>query len=201
MQNVIPSPVGYTRNGVYSANARSNVMAAGLAAEAEVFHFRHNVTDLYTVIREVRLYAFVDTTGFTAGGFIFRLSPARSWTVAGTGGNTIALTGDNSKLRTEYPTTRLTAAGSGMRVADTGALGAGTKTKDANGITELAGVVTASAFTAMLPAGSLLYDSSLNYPLVLGVNEGFVIGANVPATGTWRFGVSVLWEETKGYPR
>jgi hypothetical protein len=45
-------------------------------------------------------------------------------------------------------------------------------------------------------------DVSGEWPLVLVQNEGFIIRATVPATGTWEFGVLLEWSEivtTGGY--
>jgi len=36
-------------------------------------------------------------------------------------------------------------------------------------------------------------------PLVFAQNEGFVVRATVPATGTWQFGVTVAWTEVTAY--
>lgn len=201
---VFVEPSGYTHQGEYTACARSGVMAAGLAADAEIYQFRTNVTGVtlkQILVTEVSLWALTDTTGFTAGSFVFRLSQARLWSGSGTGGSTLTFTGNNSKLRTTMPGTILSTAGSGVRIATTAALGAGTKTLDLNGVRELAGVVGTGAFASMVsPLGMLIGSAVPNYPLVLTTNEGFVITATVPATGTWTFGVSVRWEETGGYP-
>jgi hypothetical protein len=35
--------------------------------------------------------------------------------------------------------------------------------------------------------------------LLLAQNEGFVVRATVPATGTWQFGVTVVWTEVASY--
>jgi hypothetical protein len=34
-----------------------------------------------------------------------------------------------------------------------------------------------------------------SYPLLFAQNEGFIIRATVPATGTWAFAVTVDWNE------
>jgi hypothetical protein len=37
------------------------------------------------------------------------------------------------------------------------------------------------------------------HPLILAQNEGIVIQATVPATGTWQFGVKIDWTEITAY--
>jgi hypothetical protein len=38
-----------------------------------------------------------------------------------------------------------------------------------------------------------------DYPLALANNEGFIIAATVPATGTWNLSVATDWEEFTQY--
>lgn len=178
-------------------DARSGVMAAGVVADSEVLQFRNPTAGLVVLVTEVSLWAIGDATGFTAGSWWFRLVPARSWTVAGTGGATPTIVGEG-KLRQSFPNTRLGAGA--IRVSTTTALGAGTKTADANGTSSIAGTIGTAAFTNIVsPTAYLLGGSSPRHPLTLEQNEGFSVRALVPATGTWVFGIQVRWEETSGF--
>ena len=180
-------------NGIYSACAISGVMAAGLAAAAEIWQFRWTSTTKLAFIKHIHFHAAVDTTGFTAGTLIFNLFKATAFTVAGTGGGTLTLTGNNGKMKT---TGMPASAVAEIRVATTAALGAGTKTLlDTAHSTIVTGVGTAAG-------QDLLNDHELthvhfegDHPIVLEANEGIVIQATVPATGTWKFGVESIWEE------
>lgn len=198
MQRVITQQTGYTLRGEYAANARSGTMAINLAAEAEVLQFRWSpvsATDV-CLVTEISMWA-VGLTAFTAGTFIFRAAQAFAWSADGTGGSVITLTGNNGKVRllNSWPTTQ-----AAIRVATTAALGAGTKALDANGFQELAGYLDTTVGRPIVsPTAYLLGGSAPLYPLTLAKNEGFVLTANVPATGTWQFGATVRWQETGGF--
>ena len=54
--------------------------------------------------------------------------------------------------------------------------------------------------TQWIPMVDLFHaDPGSESPLVLAQNEGFVIRATVPATGTWQFGCTVTWTELTAY--
>ena len=182
----------YVRNisGVYSACAISGVMAAGLAAAAEILQFRWTSTTKLALLKHVHFHAGVDTTGFTAGAAIFNLLVARTFTAAGTGGGTLTLTGNNAKHKTNMESTAI----GEIRVATTAALTAGTKTLDSNPhATIVTGVGTAAGQDIINDHD--LTHADFEHPIMLAADEGFVIQATVPATGTWKFGVEILWEE------
>lgn len=195
-------PVTYSRtdsSGEYAVDARSGIMAAGLAANSEIYQFRvPPAVPPLTLITEVSLWAIVDTTGFAAGAWQFRLVPARAWSAAGTGGATPTLT-TNGALRGAFAAMRVGAET--IRIATTAALGAGTKTADANGIGSIAGTIGTGAFTSLVSPAATLFDLPRpdSYPLTFAPSEGFSILATVPATGTWTFGVKVRWEEADRY--
>ena len=184
----------------YGFHAASGIIAAGLASNSEILQVRHvDATELRRLrIVSVLLSASVDATGFTAGAGLFELVPARSWSAAGTGGGTLTLTGNNGKLRTAQNTNILGVSGE-IRVATTAALGAGTKTLDSQGIAG-ACVPCGAAGTVMLPPIDLLKEGLTpdGDPLFIGHQEGFVIRATVPATGTWRFAASIYVSEATG---
>lgn len=178
--------------GSYSVGTRSAIMAAGISADTEIYQFLYTGATL-AVIRSIHISAGNDGTAFAAGSCLFQAIVARAWTVAGTGGGTATITGDNMKLRTSFAST---AVGE-IRTATTAALGAGTKTLDATGIGSFAGGVPAVAGQTIVPFTQLFDGTS--YPLVLANNEGFVITQTVPATGTWKFSVNVKWDGVTAY--
>lgn len=105
------------------------------------------------------------------------------------------LTGDNKK-RTSFGTTL--AVGSGVRYSATAALGAGTKVLDGNDCAvHTFGIATGLLTSTLGQPGIPLWtrDTPDEYPFVFAQNEGFVIRATVPGTGTWTFGVQVEWSE------
>lgn len=180
--------------GAYGLQLESGTMAAALAASAEVFQFRWTQATP-CVVDSVQIWAG-GITAFTAGFCSFKLRVARAWSADGSGGTAATLTGNNGKMRTSHATSIAGAA----RIASTAALTAGTKTLDAQGIGSAGGSVTATAGDKLLgQREELLNAGNLLYPLVLAQNEGFVITATVPATGTWSFGVNVRWSEVSAY--
>ena len=181
-----------TMTGTYSMCALSGVMAAGLAGAAEIFQFRWTSTTKAAILRHLHLHAAVNTTGFTAGNATFNSILARAFTAAGGGGGVLTITGNNGKLMTAMATT---AVGE-IRVSDTAALTAGTKTLDANPFgTIVTGVGTAAGQDIIQLHDLAPAEHPDGHPIVLMANEGMVITATVPATGTWKFGIEMCWEE------
>jgi hypothetical protein len=194
MQKVIPLQGGYTTTGEYSVDLRGGVVSAGLAGDSEIWQLRWTAATT-CLVTELSFWAG-GLLGFTAGWCSFRLFFARGWSADGTGGATATLTGNNHKTRTSMPTTAIGT----VRVATAGALGAGTKTLDAQALTSVGGSVTAAAGEAIIaPQAWLIGGASARGPILLAANEGLSLVGTVPATGTWVFGVSVRCEETGGY--
>jgi hypothetical protein len=184
---------------VYAFNAASGVMAAGLAANSEILQCRFvDATELRKLrVVSVLLSAAVDATGFTAGAGMFDLVAARAWTAAGTGGGTLTLTGNNGKLRTSQNTAVLSAGE--IRVATTAALGAGTKTLDSQGLAGICAPCGAAGTQIIAPVDLLKEGlTTEGEPLFISHQEGFVLRATVPATGTWRFAATIYVSEATG---
>jgi hypothetical protein len=59
------------------------------------------------------------------------------------------------------------------------------------------GTATSVQYTGPVPMFG--EDPGPEMPLLLAQNEGFVLRATVPATGTWQFGVTVVWAEITAY--
>lgn len=183
---------------VFGYNLASGIMAAGLAANSEIVQFR--IVDA-TELRKFRVLsvlfsAAVDTVGFTAGAAQFDLVPARAWTVDGSGGAAATLTTNNGKMRTAQNNSVFAVSGS-LRAATIAALVAGTKTLDAQGIAGYAAGASAVAGSPILYPSDFMQAATTfeGEPLVLSHQEGFVIRANVPAVGTWKFNCSILLAE------
>ncbi len=188
---VRPMEVG--ARGAYSLGAASGVMAAGLAANSEIFQFRWNSPTLNALIQSIRISASVAGTAFAAGAPSFSLSFARIWSADGSGGTTVTPVVNDCKKRTDFAAS---AVGS-VRIASTAALVAGTKVLDSQNITTIHGVSgTATTGQIMLP-GTFLWarETPDEYPILLEQNEGVVVRASVPATGTWSFSVTIEWAE------
>ena len=176
--------------GFYSMAAASGTMAAGLSAASPIYSFRYGSANL-ALVKKILFSAGNTATGFTAGIITVQTFVARSFTVSDTGGTSITPTGNTNKKRTSMATTGLTDG----RISSTGTLTAGTRTLDSNPISSISTSIPAVAGTILMSPFPLFEARAGEYPLTLAQNEGFVIQATVPATGTWTFSVTVDWEE------
>lgn len=193
---VVIRPADVGALGSYEISEVSGTIAAGLAAGSPIFSFRNSTANVY-VIRSIYLSAGNAGTAFAAGVASFKLIAARTFTVSDSGGTAIAVTGNNGKMRTSFATSGLADA----RIASTGTLTAGTRTLDATAIGTLVVPISTTASITMISPGTKIFDagSSQEYPLVLAQNEGFIITATVPATGTWSVAVKVEWDELSSF--
>lgn len=206
--------------GAYQISVASGTMAAGLAAASPVFSCRWGDATRTMLLHRVGLIAWNAGTAFAAGLTTFDLIVARSFTVSDSAGTSVLPTGNNQKKRTSFGTTLIT----DLRQSSTATLTAGTRTLDAQPLSQIRGAVQATAtnylfvpasghpMTAAAIAATGTYGAGPldlfrpeignSWPLVLVQNEGFIIRATVPATGTWSFVVEMEWSEvasTAGY--
>jgi len=183
----------------YSLGARSGTVGAGLTADSPVFAFRWASSTLFAAVKSLRVSAG-GITAFTAGACIFDLYVARSWSVSDSSGTAVAWTVNGSgRRRVTMANSAFVAAGD-IRISNTGAVSAGTRTLDTNPIATVVGSTTATAGDFILPLTEMLTGQVEDgYPVVLAQNEGLVLQATVPATGTWKMAVSVDWEEVSDY--
>lgn len=190
-------PIDHGALGSYRLSLLSGTMAAGLAANSEVFQFRWSDATRLCVVTSVLWDGLSGSaTAFTAGFGKVDMVTARSWTADGSGGSAATITGNNQKTRTSMGTTLLGAA----RIASTAALTAGTKTLDSQAIGQYSAAFSATTSVQHMPQFDLFHaDPGGESPLILAQNEGFVVRATVPATGTWQFGVTVCWTELTAY--
>jgi hypothetical protein len=177
--------------GAYSLSLDNGatVMAAGLAANAEIFQLRYTGTGVL-ILRSLR-FSMGSVAAFVPGRLLIELLVARSWTADGSGGNTANLTGSSAKKRTSFGTTAVGAA----RVAATATLTAGTKTLDPHPLGSIAIAAPTTVGPILTQASLWQRDTSDEYPIILAQNEGLVVRATVPGTGTWYFNVQAEWAE------
>ena len=151
-----------------SIGARSGA-ATVIAANAAVFSLR-NISSNLLIVRRVGV-GFIATTGFTAAQQLnFGLKFARGFTASDTGGTAIALTANDTKVRTSLsPVTSVD-----CRISTTAALGAGTKTLDTTDLGTTGGwALAATAGVIIAPSLDNLFSHDTgDYPIVLAQNEG-----------------------------
>jgi hypothetical protein len=197
---VTPRPLDPDTLGFYSLGVSTGVLAA--ATTGEIFQFRWTDATRLAVIRKVIVSAGVSTTYFAAGvPEQLDIIKATAWSAQGTGGTGITLAA-TCKTRTSFGSS-LAAAGD-IRIATTAALGAGTKTAEANSLASVVAAcpITASVQGLILPPVDVLSISpgDGDYPLVLATNEGFTVNiVALPGTGTHKVGVRVEWAEVASY--
>lgn len=196
-------PIDMQGLGAYAWGGATGILPAALGANSEIYQFRWADATRLCIIRKIRISACVTTTFFAAGVPVqIDLIKSTGWTVAGTGGTAITPAA-TLKKRTSMPSTLL--ASGDMRIATTAALGAGTKTLEANSLGSVVapGPITASLNGQIIAPGTILWESEIangEHPLVLVQNEGFSIrSVAVPATGTWQATVEVQWSEAVSY--
>lgn len=189
----------------YRYSGYTGTIGAALAANSEVFQFRFVTgTKTRALVTHVEFEGIGIVAAATVAGVLgFQMVPARAWTVAGSGGTRIAVSGDNLQLETAIGNSQV----NDMGIATTGALTAGTKTLDANAVGGVLGSVGTAALTAAVQtspiAPGMFFEAYQNQemPLVLENQEGFVIRTTHvgPASLTYvaRFGVS--WREVTEY--
>lgn len=194
-QRVTPRPIDPGALGAYRIGMVTGTMAAGLAANSEIFQFRWTDATRLCVVTKIQFDGMGSIVAFAAGVASFRCLASRSFTASGTGGTAATLTGNNLKQRTSMGTSLV----GDIRIASTAALGAGTKTNDTQALGQVVFGLPATAGAGV--AEGVLFDANAGggHPLVLAQNEGFVVQATVPATGTWTGGITVEWTEVTAY--
>lgn len=202
--HTIRMPVDVGTGGWYRVDAISGTIGAALAANSELFQFRFVSGTMSLALVYKVIISAGEVVPATAGGPMgFSLVPARSWTVAGSGGTRLTLTGNNAKLRTSFPTTQVNDAG----ISTTGALTVGTKTLDTQGFGNVlfhlgTVLVTAIQPGVLCPRTNLLdADGEGQMPVVLAGNEGFIIKTTHTGVAglTYVVGVTVVWAEVAAF--
>jgi hypothetical protein len=204
-QRVSQRPMHLGANGAaFKMAVNSGIMAAGLAANSEIFQMRWTHATFKMLLRRLDISAWrASATAFAAGQLVFRATHARSWSADGGAGTPIVMsTANTNKKRTDFNLSKF--SDTGIRRSDTAALTAGTKTLDTNDFGVVGGFTGATAPAAGVDVAPALIDprcvlyqreSGDEYPVLYETNEGFAIRATVPATGTWHFGINIEWAE------
>jgi len=189
-------PMELGTRGAYSLAQMTGILAA--ATTGEVFQMRWIDATRLMLLRSVQISGVVSTTAFIAGVPVqLGMRIARSWSVDGTGGTAIVMsTANTNKKRTSHPLSLF--SDTGIRIATTTGLGAGTKTLDTNRCAMVLGTAAGATGNNYVINPTYLWqrNTSDEYPFVFATNEGFMIEIiAVPGTGTWSLAVQVEWCE------
>jgi hypothetical protein len=188
----------------YRYSGFTGTIAAATAANSEVFQWRFlSGTKTFALVTKVVYDGMGIVAVATAAGPLgFNMTPARAWTVAGSGGTRIAVSGDNLQMETALPNSQVNDIG----IATTGALTVGTKTLDANSQGQVIGgigtaAVTAYGTTSVIPVQPFFDSGASGMPEVFANQEGFVIRTTHvgPAGLTYVAGFTVEWCEVTAF--
>lgn len=189
-------PMELGTRGAYTLGQMTGVLAA--ATTGEIFQMRWVDSTRFMLLRSVVISGAVSTTAFVAGvPMQLGLRVARSWSADGTGGTPIVFsTANTNKKRTDFPLSLF--SDTGVRIATTTGLGAGTKTLDTNRFgLALGGSGVATGNTYVIPPTIMWQrNTSDEYPFLFEQNEGFIVEIiAAPGTGTWSAAIQVEWAE------
>ena len=193
--------------GSYRLANTSGTIAAGLAGSSTIYSCRWTDATRAMLLHSVYFQARTLGTAFTAGAMTITLNIARSFTASDSAQTSISLAGNQSKRRTSFGSSLI----GDLRISNTGAITVGTRTVDASSHGILNGFVPAtqtnypwfgaltipgaSTVAGAMSAVPLFYQDAHEWPYVFVQNEGFILTATVPATGTWNFDVIMNWSE------
>lgn len=184
-------------NGGYRVTMASGVIAAGISAGNPVCSARWTHASKRFILQRLRATATILTGPTTAQEFGLAAYIARGFNVADSGQTAINMTGNVGKKRTANAGSQFGA--SGIRIASTGAITAGTRTLDAQSFAQTS--IWQLAAAATTPNQSITLDAFYEdmpraYPFVLAQNEGIVIANTVTtAVMTYRLFVDMEWME------
>lgn len=185
-------PEDYGARGAFSLAGASGLMSAGLAGGSDIASFRWGATaPASALIKRIRFSMGASATGFAAGVAIFKLFRATSFSISPSSGTSLLPSAAENRLKSSAAATLLTA----FNISSTGALTTGTRTLDTNPMGVVVAGVPVTAGQNIVPPTDLFLAPPGEFPLMLQNNEGFVLQATVPITGTWSFGISVQWIE------
>ena len=193
---IVPRPIDVL--GSYALQAITGTMAAGLAANAPIFSFRWgNTAGRVALLRRFRIAMNSLGTGFTAGVGRFEAFFARGFTGSDTGGGAITLTSNQAKRRTSFASSLVTDA----RISTTATLTAGTRTLDTLPFVGITVAVPVTTNFVIQPTVDLWlpFMGDGDWPLIFAQDEGLIIQATVPATGTWNGQISLYWDEMSAF--
>lgn len=187
--------------GSYKLTLVSGIMAAGLAAGSPIFAVRWGSSAANMLLRKLKFTAATDVTAFAQGSAIFDFIRASKLPAQYTGGANVTLLGKDQAKSTRFAASQqqpINAVATGnIAIANTATLvaGAPAPTLDSNALAAI--LTSVGAVPANLNINGYLIDptEAARDPEEFQNGEGGVIRATVPATGTWKFGVEIEWDE------
>ncbi len=181
--------------GHYRASLISGAVAAS-GANGPIASLRWGDSSRFLVLYKIVVSAVV-SAAVTAQVTDIDAIVARAFTASDTGGTALTLTGQNQKARVTMGSSLIT----DLRVSTTAALGAGTRTLDAQPFSS-ASIGSGSPGMTTVGAASPIQElyrpdvAAGEHPLVLHQNEGVIIRTPTSiATGSIKFYINLMWAE------
>lgn len=184
---------GNTHIGGHYRTLISTGLTTGIAAAAAILSLRWTNADRALLLNRIRAWATIETAFTTAQRIALDLVRVNNFTAADTGGTLIDLGDTVRKERMHMRNSSIT----NLRIATTGALGAGTGSEEAHASGGLVFAGLTNVVGAM--AGGELFNvlAGQEHPFMLGSLEGFRIRNRVAqgAVGVVTFDLELDWTE------
>lgn len=186
-----------------SFGSRFNIgLLASQGAGLAVFMFRWTASDMFAIIRSLRLGFLQSAAAAALVNTRFDAYIARSYTVAENVGTAPTLGNNQAKRRTSLSSSRMTTNNVRLSAATTGLTG-GTKTLDASPILSLPVNLLATTPNTNLQSQEKVFSESDGiHPIVLAQNEGLVVlgpSTAFDASAAGLLMVDIDWSESASY--
>jgi hypothetical protein len=190
IQYMTQYPLDYGGGGHYQYCIKSNIVLAAQPANSPIVSFTWLSAVSLAALFRVRLVAWSNTM-FNNGVGTFDIYAARNFSSGDTGGVSATFTGETNQLRTS-----MGSSGAYIAHAATAALTPGVRTLDPYPLDSRSCNVgnTANTLFSNMPM-TLFEKTQSEHPLILVMNEGFVIQATLPPDGAWLYTCTLDWAE------
>lgn len=186
--------------GHYQMTAISGTIAASLAAASQLFCVRWADTTKLMVLLRLTVSLGVMTAAQTlANALDLEAVLARAYSANATGGAQITPSNQSQKARSSTMGPSIFASLGEIRMITTAALGAGTQTLDTAGFGY--GMYPGNALGVAANVDLYRWMSHGQHPIVLGLNEGFVVRTptGFGAAATFKAGITMEWAEVPSF--
>lgn len=192
----MPYGLDYGAGGTYQRCDTSAVFLSGLPQPGPIYSFQWTASHLVAAINRLRISLWSGSTAFSTPGMAsFSIFTARQFMVQDEGGVSVNFQDGSNRLRGSMALEQ-----ADVMVATNAVLTPGSRVLDSAPLhicnVAIPTVANAPFSTAPLPLFEKLPGE---HPLILAVNEGFIVNANVPGDGTWQFAITLEWSGLSSY--
>jgi hypothetical protein len=191
-----PYALDYKPGGIFQRCDTSGAFLSGLGSLSPVYSFQWTATTLVAAITRLRFQVWSGGTAFASTAIgTFNMITARGFTSPDSGGTEDYFGDGSSRLRAD-----MTNAEAAIMIAANSPLTPGVRTLDSAPLDQRSFMIPTTANTTFSPTPMTLFEK-LNgeHPLILQANEGFVVRAQVPGSGSWSFAITLEWAGIPNY--